>query len=621
MNSAVSKPEYDIVIMKDVTITTRDGIELATDIYQPAKNGILDQKKYPAILQRTPYNKEDPNRIRDLAEWFCTRGYAVVLQDFRGRFKSEGSFYKYQSMGEDGFDTVEWIAQQRWSNGKIGTIGTSFMAHFQMALACLNPPHLTTMIVNQGGFSNAYFSSCRHMGAFELRQLTWAFSRAVDSKEASVNPLIRDALKSIDPVDYLDPKRGPLKQGQTPLALIPSYEQFYFDMLTKTEYTDYWKKPDLCAEQYYDHIPDIPILLIGSWYDSYTRSTSENYIGLASRKKGPIRLIFGPWTHGWQNLERTYAGEVDFGVNAKIQTVSQAPSANAVALRWFDHWLKNRNLGLKDDSPVKLFVMGGGTGTKNMYGRLNHGGRWRNEHEWPLNRATPTPYYFHGNGTLTTEPPNATVQPSTYSFDPRNPVPTIGGNISAADGVMMPGAYNQMDRSDVLGCNPPYLPLATRNDVIVFRTSPLKRDLEVTGPLTAQLWVATSAPDTDFTLKLIDLYPPSEDYPNGFAMNLSDTIFRARYNKSWTSPEPLQSNTIYKLNMISYPTSNLFKTGHQLRVDISSSNYPRFDANPNSGEPLGRGRMSIIAHQKIYHDAKHPTHILLPIVTNKSSPN
>jgi putative CocE/NonD family hydrolase len=365
-------------------------------------------------------------------------------------------------------------------------------------------------------------------------------------------------------------------------------------MLTKTEHTDYWEKPDLCAEKHYDNIPDIPILLIGSWYDSYTRSTSDNYRGLAKRKKGPIRLIFGPWTHGWQNLERTYSGEVEFGVDARIQGEALASRANDLALRWFDRWLKNRNTKLKDDSPVKLFVMGGGTGKKNAQGRLNHGGRWRDEQEWPLGRAKSSPYYFHGDGTLSMEPPNENAQPSTYSFDPRNPVPTIGGNISSAEGVMMPGAFNQIDRPGVLGCKPPYLPLASRNDVLVFQTSPLNQDIEVTGPITATLWISTSASDTDFTLKLIDLYPPNEDYPTGFAMNLSDTIFRTRFYNSWKTPQLLKPNKIYKLNMVSYPTSNLFKVDHQIRVDISSSNYPRFDINPNSGEPLGRGRMCII---------------------------
>ncbi|MFQ6053513.1 MAG: CocE/NonD family hydrolase, partial [Candidatus Bathyarchaeia archaeon] len=473
---------------------------------------------------------------------------------------------------------------------------------------------LATMVVNQGGFSNAYFSSCRHMGAFELRQMTWAFRAAADSREAAADPVIKAALESVDPADYLDPGRGPLKEGQTPLRLVPSYERFYFDMLTNSEYTDYWKRVGLCAEEYYDAMPDIPILLIGSWYDSYTRTTSDLYMGLSRMKRGPIRLVFGPWIHVWQALESTHSGEVDFGPDAHIRGTGLGSTPNCLALRWVDHWLKGVDAGVGDWPPVEIFVMGGGDGRRNPEGRMNHGGRWRAEQEWPLARTRYTRYYLHGDGSLRTEPPGEDAAPSAYSFDPRNPVPTIGGNISSARGVMMPGAFDQVERPGILGCRPPYLPLASRNDVLVFQTPPLRKDVEVTGPLEAELWVSSSAPDTDFTLKLIDLHPPNEDYPNGFAMNLSDTIFRARFHSSWERPELLVPGRIYRLDMVSYPTSNLFKAGHRIRVDVSSSNYPRFDVNPNSGEPIGRGRMFVVAHQKIYHDAQHPSHVILPVV-------
>lgn len=612
-----SEPKFDVVVEKDLMVEMRDGALLATDVFRPARSGRVVRGRLPTILQRTPYNKEDPGRIRDLGEWFCRRGYVVVIQDFRGRFKSEGAFYKYEYLGEDSYDTVEWIAEQPWSNGRVGTIGTSFMAHFQIALACMNPPHLSAMVVNQGGFSNAYLSSCRHMGAFELRQMTWTFGAAADSKEAIANPIIKAALESINPAHYLDPTRGPLKEGQTPLALVPSYERFFFDMLTKAEYTDYWRKIGLCAEEYYDAMSNVPTLLLGGWYDSYTRTTGDLYIGLSNVKKGPIRLIFGPWVHGWQSLESACSGEVDFGSEAHIRGTGLALTPNSLALRWFDHWLKGVNTGLLDEAPVKIFVMGGGDGGKNSEGRMSHGGRWRDEREWPLARARYKNYYLHGDGDLSTDPPGEEEPPSTYSFDPRNPVPTIGGNISSAFGTMMPGAFDQVERADVLGCKPPYLPLASRNDVLVFKTSPLKEDTEVTGLIRAKLWVSSSAPDTDFTLKLIDLHPPNEDYPLGFAMNLSDTIFRARFHKSWENPELLKPMEIYKLNMVSYPTSNLFKAGHRIRLDVSSSNYPRFDINPNSGEPLGRGRMFVVAHQKIHHNANRPSHVILPIIPTR----
>jgi putative CocE/NonD family hydrolase len=614
LSTQASQPRYYVTVEKDISVEMRDGTLLATDVYRPARDERPIHGRLPTILQRTPYDKEDPSRTRDLGEWFASRGYAVAIQDFRGRFKSEGTFYKYADMGEDGYDTTEWIARQPWSDGRIGTIGTSFMAHFQVALACMNPPHLTTMIINQGGFTNAYLSSCRHMGAFELRQLTWTFNAAANSREAQADPAIKAALEAVDPSDYLDPSRDTLEPGKSPLSLVPNYERFYFDMLTEARYTDYWRKIGLCAENYYHRIPDIPVLLLGAWYDSYTRTTSDLYIGLSRRKKGPIRLVFGPWVHGWRSLESTHSGEVDFGREASIDGTGLAPTPNDLALRWFDHWLKGIDNGVDRISPVTYFVMGGGGGGKTHEGRMDHGGEWKTSWDWPLPQTRYTRLYLHGDGSLSTEPPPSDAPPSAYTFDPRNPVPTIGGNISSAHGVMMPGAFDQVERSDVLGCKPPYLPLASRDDVLVFETPPLEESVEVTGPITANLYVSSSAPDTDFTLKVIDSHPPTPDYPRGCAMNLSDTIFRARFHSSWEEPELLEPGRVYRLDMVSYPTSNLFEVGHRIRVDISSSNYPRFDLNPNSGEPLGLGRNFVKARQKVYHDALHPSHITLPLI-------
>ena len=614
MNARASQPSHEASVEKDIPVEMRDGTLLATDVYRPARDGRPIHSGLPTILQRTPYDKEDPSRIRDLGEWFASRGYAVAIQDFRGRFKSEGTFYKYADMGEDGYDTTEWIARQPWSDGRIGTIGTSFMAHFQVALACMNPPHLTTMVVNQGGFTNAYLSSCRHMGAFELRQLTWTFNAAANSREAQADPAIKAALEAVNPSDYLDPSRGPLERGRSPLSLVPDYERFYFDMLTEARYTDYWKKIGLCAENYIDRIPDIPVLLLGAWYDSYTRTTSDLYAGLSKLKEGPIRLVFGPWVHGWRSLEATHSGDVDFGIDASIEGTGLAPTPNHLALRWFDRWLKGVDNGVDRIPPVTYFVMGGGGGDKTPEGRMSHGGEWKTSQGWPLPQTRYTRYHLHGDGSLTTEPPPPDAPPSTYTFDPRSPVPTIGGNISSAHGVMMPGAFDQAERPDVLGCKPPYQPLASRGDVLVFETPPLEKPVEATGPVTARLHVSSSAPDTDFTLKLIDRHPPNPDYPNGYAMNLSDTIFRARFHSSWEEPELLHPNEVYRLDMVSYPTGNLFEVGHRIRVDVSSSNYPRFDINPNSGEPLGLGRNFAKARQKVYHDALHPSHVTLPLI-------
>jgi putative CocE/NonD family hydrolase len=610
----LSKPDHGTVVEKGIMVEMRDGTRLATDVYRPTWEDEAIEGPLPTILQRTPYDKEDPTRVRDLGEWFSRRGYAVAIQDFRGRYGSEGRFYKYADMGEDGYDTTEWIARQPWSDGRIGTVGTSFMAHFQLALACMSPPHLTTMIVNQGGFTKAYLSACRHNGAFELRQLTWTFNAAKTSREAAADPEIRAALESVDPADYLDPGRQPLREGESPLSLVPDYERFYFDMLTEARYTDYWRRVGLNAELYYDRVPDVPVLLLGGWYDSYTRTTCDLYRGLSAAKRGPIRLIMGPWTHGWSSLEHGSAGEVSFGPQGSIEGTGLAPTANELALRWFDHWLKGKDTGIDGIPPVNIFVMGGGDGRRSRQGTMSHGGAWRSEQEWPPRDAEYTDYYLHGDGTLSTERPLKDKKPRSYTYDPRRPVPTIGGNISSAHGVMMPGAYDQVERDGVLGCSPPYRPLSSRSDVLAYSTEPLERDVEVTGPITATLWVSTSARDTDFTLKLVDLHPPNPDYPRGFAMNVSDTIFRARFHSSWERPELLEPGARYRLEMVSYPTSNLFKAGNRIRVDISSSNYPRFDLNPNTGEPLGRSERVEVAHQKIHHDPQHQSRITLPVI-------
>lgn len=232
------------------------------------------------------------------------------------------------------------------------------------------------------------------MGAFELRQLTWTFNAAASSKEASSNPIVGEAFRALDPKDYLDPKRGPLKKGQSPLSLIPSYEKFYLDMLTESCYTDYWKRVGLCAERYYGQMPDIPILLLGGWYDSYTRTTSELYQGLSSRNNSPVKLIFGPWTHGWNSLESTYAGDVDFGSKASIKGTGLSKTPNELALRWFNRWLKGIYNGIEETPSVNYFVTGGGDCRRNSEGRISHGGEWRCAQDWPLSQTQYRNFYL-----------------------------------------------------------------------------------------------------------------------------------------------------------------------------------------------------------------------------------
>jgi putative CocE/NonD family hydrolase len=354
---------------------------------------------------------------------------------------------------------------------------------------------------------------------------------------------------------------------------------------------------------------DVPVYLVGGWYDSWARQTTMSYVALSSRKKGPIKMIMGPWIHGQHMLHMH--GEVDFG--------AAAIDGYAFRLRWYDRWLRNIANGVDNDAPVKIFVMGGGSEAKGPDGRHMHGGTWRDEHEWPLARTQWTPYYLHGDGTLSPKPPSEPLSVSSYDFDPRDPVPTIGGNISSAfslvstEVIMHEGAWDQKCGPHIWNCKDS-LPLSARRDVLVFLTPPLAEDVEVTGPIDVKLYASSSAPDTDFTAKLIDVHPSGPDYPGGIDMNLEDGIIRARFRNSLEQAELMTPGEIYEFTIQLYPTSNLFKTGHRIRLDISSSNFPRFDLNPNTGEPLNAHRRMAVATNTIYHDRDHPSHVILPII-------
>jgi hypothetical protein len=330
---------------------------------------------------------------------------------------------------------------------------------------------------------------------------------------------------------------------------------------------------------------------------------NQNFVQRAKAKKTLQRLIVGPWTHGGQG--QSFAGIAEFGPTAAVDM-------NALRRRWFDRWLKGVENGVDREPPVRIFVMGGGDAHKTPQGRLFVGGAWRDEQEWPLARTVQIPYYLHADGTLSPQAPKEAA-PTRYSFDPRKPVPTIGGNVSS-EGVLMPrGAQDQRCRADHWLCTDT-LPLSARQDVIVYQTPPLDRDVEVTGRLIVKLWASSNAPDTDFTAKLIDVYPPSRDFPAGVDLNVADSIVRARYRNSLRTATMLEPDRPVEFTIEMYPTSLLFGRGHRIRLDISSSNFPRFDVNPNTGEPLNQNRRWRIADNAVYHDAQHPSHIILPVI-------
>lgn len=599
---------FDVCVERDVRVPMRDGIRLATDIYFPALDARPAPGPFPVLLERTPYDK-DAARFVNHARFFARHGYVVLVQDVRGRGNSEGERYPFAREAPDGYDTIEWAATQPWCDGKVGTMGTSYMAAVQSAAATLNPPHLRVMFVTEGP-SDYYSCSMRQNGALEQRFLIYVFHMAVTSREARANPALRAAL--LEARNNLGWWLGklPLKKGASPLRLLPNYEQWALDLQTHGDYDEYWQQRGYAIHAYYAEHADVPTFYFGAWYDSYARATAENFTALTKLKKSPQRLLMGPWTHG-VIMDQEFSGDVTFGPDA-------VDHYNGLRLRWFDYWLKDLDTGIMDEPPVRIFVMGGGSGKKTfdvlgLSGRLHHGGRWRAEQEWPLARARYTPYYLHANGLLLPDAPTAPSSSTTYRFDPQDPVPTIGGCISVGFEFMPPGGFDQRTRIGAFGMKEA-LPLAARPDVLVFTTPPLERDVEVTGPITVTLWASSSARDTDFTAKLIDVYPPSVDYPDGYALNLTDSIIRARYRNSWTTPELLTPGEIYPFTITLYPTSNLFVCGHQIRLDISSSNFPRFDVNPNTGGPLGEPGGLVIAENTIYHDATHQSHIVLPIV-------
>ena len=601
---AGSHQQFDVICQSNTPIVTRDGIQLATDIYVPAIDGRPASGQFPGILERTPYDKAAARNATNGA-YFARRGYVCAIQDVRGRFASEGEWYPFAKEAPDGYDTVEWLAAQPWSDGQVGTMGGSYCGSDQSALATLNPPHLKTMIVAVGA-SSYYHCSMRQNGALELRFMIYALRMATTSKEALADPALRaavtDAYANVD--EWLT--RTPLKAGASALRLLPSYEQWVLDILTHGDFDEYWQQRGYAISHYYEQHADVPTLYLGGWYDSYARATCENFMALRKRKHSRQHLFMGPWTHG--GWEETHAGDFDFGTQALI-------NYNDMRLAWFDHFLKDMQTEVANWQPVRLFVMGSGDGRRNYEERINHGGAWRNEADFPLPDTQFTPYYLHEDGSLSTDKPaDAVGEPSRYTFDPRDPVPTIGGGISAADPIMQPGAFYQRGRSDIYGSQDT-LPLNARSDVLTFQTTPLMHDVEVTGPITVTLFAASSALDTDFTAKLIDLFPPCVDYPEGLAINISDSILRARYRNGWTRSELLTSGEVYEFTFQLYPTSNIFKAGHCIRLDISSSNFPRFDVNPNTGGPLGKERRFELADQAIYHDGERASHVVLPIIS------
>ncbi len=594
---------YDAVLAdSNLMIPVRDGIRLSTRLYRPARNAISVDGRFPILLQRTPYDLAASAKD---AEFFARHGYVVALQNIRGRYASEGKFLKVQPAdATDGYDVIEWLAKQPYSSGAVGMWGTSFAAHTQAGAAILHPPALKTAVINMGGMANAWDHGVRYRGTYEMgRQLTWAWEQlAADTRD----PAVKALLKREKVEDWY--MAQPMKRGLNPLSVNPEYEAWYLDFYEHADYDAFWKDPMVNWSEHYTETADIPMMQIGGWYDIFLAGTFQNYVALSKLKHSPQRLVVGPWTH--HGNTRPYAGDVSFGPGSAI-----ADFDTTFHLRWFDHFLKNEATGIESAAPIRLFIMGTGDGHRDADGRLFHGGYWRDETAWPIPGTRMVPYYFHADGSLSPTRPTESKSSTTYTYDPAHPVPTIGGGSSAR---LKDGAYDQREDPRFPPSRPPYLPLRSRPDVVVFETAPLTEDLEVTGPISVVVFASSNRTDTDFSAKLIDVYPPSVDWPGGFDLNLTDAIIRGRYRATREHAELLTPGAVYQFTIDPFPTANVFKKGHRIRVDISSSNFPRFDANPNTGEPLGKNRRAVTADNTVYHNATYPSHIILPIVPARS---
>lgn len=621
MKAAAPERGDDVVTLKDVMLTMRDGVRLATDIYLPARDGQALPGPFPIVMERTPYGKAERSRSEigrgetkpmaraDVAAYFVRAGYAVVYQDCRGRYGSEGEFVKYISDAEDGFDVCSWIVAQPWCNGRIGTMGLSYAAHTQAALASLTPPGLACMILDSGGFSNAFQCGIRQGGAFELKQATWAYNRAQESPDALADPVVAAGLAAEDLHAWF--RVMPWSEGRSPVRWVPEYETYLLDQWRAGTFGPEWKKPGLWLEGFYDAVPDIPILLMSSWYDVYVKTTFDNFAGLGASGRRHLNVIMGAGLHG--NRQSTFAGDTSFGEAAPFDG-NVGSNWLDFRRRWFDRWLRDEPNGLEADPTLRLFLMGGGAGNKDADGRLVQGGRWIEASHWPLPGTDRQDWYIHGNGRLSRYAPTADAAPLTYDFDPADPVPTIGGALTSGQPIFEGGGFDQREGPRFFGSRDAGMPLIARRDVLAFESLPLAEDMAVIGPITVELWVASDAPDTDFTAKLVDMHPPSADYPTGFALNLTDGIFRCRYRKSWEKPEPIEPGVPFRITIEPFATATLFKAGHRIRLDISSSNFPKFDVNPNTFDPEGSGRRRQVARNTVFCDGARASRIVIPVV-------
>ncbi len=563
-----------IVLEKNIMVPMRDGVELATDIYRQDSN-----TSAPALVTRTPYNKDGIIGMFDVIR-AVQEGYIVVVQDVRGRYASKGTFRAHFQEIDDGIDCFNWVTEQDWSNGRIGTFGGSYLGNTQWFPATKHPSALKAMAPSIT--SSDFYEGVAYQGGTKvLHDLRWVVANIVPAE------IQRQIERGDLPADFDYQLDVHSTLNQLPLAsdpLIAEFAPFYKEWLSHPTADDYWDA--ISPNKHYEDV-HAPSFNIGGWYDIFLENTLENYRGMRDRGGTEAarrsRVIIGPWSH--MNFSGSFPDR-EFGAAAN----SDAIDLTGMQLRWFNRWLKDDHNGIDNEDPVMIFVMG-----------IDE---WRTETDFPLPDTQYRSYYLHsdgkantanGDGTLSTDSPGDEA-PDVYLYNPMRPVPTVGGQ------VILPGA-NTMGPCD-------QREVEMRDDVLVYSSPVLDKAVEVTGKIDLKLFVSSSARDTDFTAKLVDVFP------DGRAIILTEGILRARYRNSFSEPELLEPDTIYELTLDLWSTSNVFLPGHRIRLEVSSSNFPRFDRNSNTGgditsEMADQYRVAI---NRIYHDETHPSHLILPII-------
>jgi uncharacterized protein len=575
----------------DVPIPMRDGTRLATDLYFPAEAGV-----YPVLLERTPYGKHQSIMVNIGAPQYLARhGFVVAVQDTRGRYASEGSWYPFreEAWGEqqDGYDTVEWLAAQPWSAGKVGTFGGSFAGFNQYLLAGHFPPHLAAQFPRQAPCSLRREWVYRG-GALELGfNFLWGARQSLEALRNRSAQLERQIAQS--QMELLS--SWPLMSQ----PLLSNPFAWLHDYLTLQEEEGYWRRWDVAPH----HAGcDRPTYHMASWYDIFLGGTLQNFIGMRAQAgsedaRRKHRLIIGPWLHGpWtdQNPHGRRAGEIDFGEIAFWDY-------KGGMRRWFDYWLKGIDNGVLNEPAVRYFVMG-----------LN---QWRTAEDWPPPGILYQRAYFReqssgsaqsiNDGSLGWEPPTQSVEPARYIHDPEHPVTSVGGNTLYSLAPKRPGEdASWEDLNAQAGARDQRV---IESQCLTFSSAPLREDLELTGPVLASLYISSSAVDTDFVVRLCDVYP------DGRSMLVCDGIQRARYRESDFRPSLLEPGTVVPLTVDLWATSNLFPAGHRIRVVVNSSCFPRYDVNPGTGESGAKGSRRVRAENRIYLDPQYPSHMVLPV--------